>query len=80
MKYKLVEFIDGTWGVLLHRPWWQGRGKDKFVDLISIRASWDTHSEYFPDCKGTKEKAQSILKRLTASTYRVVELDKEVAE
>ena len=76
MKYKLVEFIDGTWGILVQRHWWQHLGKKRFVDLTSPRITWDTHSEYFIDCKGNKEKAKSVLKRLTATTYRVVSEEK----
>ena len=72
MKYKLVEFIDGTWGLLVQRPWWQRKGNDKFVDLDHIRYTRDSQDEYFMDCKGTKERAKSVFKRLTALTYRIV--------
>ena len=73
MKYKLVEFIDGTWGVLVERPWWKFWVPKGFVDLISPRHTWEIGSEHFQDCKGNRQAAENLLKRKTASQYRVVE-------
>ena len=65
---KLVRFEDGTFGV---RRWWFFGWV--YLDLKSPSMfNWSAQSEYFIDCKGTKEQALKAMKRKSRDSHVVV--------
>lgn len=74
MKYKLVEFIDGTWGVLAPKSKWKFWQRPRFVDLTeSNLIVWPLGHHNFNCCKKEKGIAERFLKRLNGTEYRIVE-------
>ena len=65
---KLVEFSDGTFG-LRKGVWLFGY---EFQDFKSNGLFWRIGSQYFNDCKTTKEKAVSFRYKAVSFSYKVI--------
>lgn len=63
-KYTIVEFYDGMYGVRVGGFWEVLFGDVEFIDLQSVKYTWTKDSEYFKDCKGTYEEAETVYKKV----------------
>lgn len=62
---RIVKFEDGQYGVRLY--WCFGW---HFTDLYHPSFSWTRSSEFFPDCKGTLDRAKFLL---GGEKYKIVD-------
>ena len=71
-KYRMVQFNDGQYGLLLKRNWWDD--EDHFLDLKTLNCDWKVTSRHFEgSCKGTLEEVKKIGDRLNNIGYKIVE-------
>jgi len=69
---KLVEFEDGTFGVLVHKD-----GEEKFLDLRTQDHEWKMGAKHFyDDCRSSEVQARAALTKLRLKqpmSYKVVD-------
>jgi len=59
---KIVRFKDGTYGVRRFSWFFMGY---LYINLASQAFWWGRGDEYFPECRGTEERARAVLNTLT---------------
>ena len=62
MRYYLVDFGDGTWGI--ERKCWYS--SSVFLDMTTLHRNifwWEGDSASFSDCKTDKEMAEKVFER-----------------